>query len=108
MTSIEIVYIPEHAMAIHYYVPWCLQMTVADVIHHAKILDNYPELVDFPVGVFSKVVSRDTLVKPGDRIEFYRPLLIDPKEKRRMCAQIKAVKNAKNVNGIPRCNAQPT
>ena len=85
--DIEIVYIPEQAMAIQYYVPWRAQMMVADVIHESKIQEQYPELFDFPVGIFSKIVSRDTLVTPGDRLEFYRPLQIDPKEKRRMRAK---------------------
>ena len=87
MTTIEIVYIPEHAAAIHYYVTWRLQMTVADAIHSSKILEKYPELLDFSVGIFSKIVAREALVNPGDRIELYRPLLIDPKEKRRMRAK---------------------
>lgn len=87
MTAIEIVYSPEQAVVIQYYVPWCAQMTVADAIHQANIQEQYPESFDYPVGIFSKRVSRDTLVKPGDRIEFYRPLLIDPKEKRRMRAK---------------------
>ncbi len=33
------------------------------------------------VGIFSKQVCLETIVREGDRIEIYRPLLIDPKEK---------------------------
>ena len=36
-----------------------------------------------PVGVYGKRVDRGRLLRPGDRIELYRPLLIDPKEARR-------------------------
>ena len=35
------------------------------------------------VGIWSRRVSLDTKVKPGDRIEIYRPLKIDPKLARR-------------------------
>ena len=36
-----------------------------------------------PVGIFGKRVERDRRLRPGDRIELYRPLLLDPKEARR-------------------------
>ena len=36
-----------------------------------------------PVGVFGRRVSRDSMLSPGDRVEIYRPLLVDPKEARR-------------------------
>ena len=36
-----------------------------------------------PVGVYGKQVDRSRLLRPGDRIELYRPLLLDPKEARR-------------------------
>ncbi|HYN12459.1 MAG TPA: RnfH family protein [Burkholderiales bacterium] len=34
-------------------------------------------------GIFGKAVPPDTRVAQGDRVEIYRPLLIDPKEARR-------------------------
>jgi putative ubiquitin-RnfH superfamily antitoxin RatB of RatAB toxin-antitoxin module len=36
-----------------------------------------------PVGVFGKRAALDTPLKPGDRVEIYRPLAVDPKEARR-------------------------
>ena len=36
-----------------------------------------------PVGVYGKRVDRSRVLRPGDRIELYRPLLLDPKEARR-------------------------
>ena len=36
-----------------------------------------------PVGIFGKRAALDTPLKPGDRVEIYRPLEIDPKEARR-------------------------
>lgn len=36
-----------------------------------------------PVGVYGKRVDRSHVLRPGDRIELYRPLMLDPKEARR-------------------------
>ena len=41
------------------------------------------QLENQTVGVFGEVVGLDYLLKENDRIEIYRPLLIDPKEERR-------------------------
>jgi putative ubiquitin-RnfH superfamily antitoxin RatB of RatAB toxin-antitoxin module len=38
------------------------------------------------VGVFSKIVKLDTLLRDHDRVEIYRPLLADPKDVRRQRA----------------------
>lgn len=39
-----------------------------------------------PLGVFGKAVRHDTELRPGDRVEIYRPLIADPKEARRQRA----------------------
>ena len=39
------------------------------------------------VGVFGKRVALDAPLADGDRVELYRPLLIDPKERRRRRAK---------------------
>ncbi len=36
-----------------------------------------------PLGIFGKRVADDTPLLGGERVELYRPLLIDPKEARR-------------------------
>ena len=41
------------------------------------------DLARVPVGVFGESVGRDAKLREGDRVEIYRPLLIDPKEARR-------------------------
>jgi putative ubiquitin-RnfH superfamily antitoxin RatB of RatAB toxin-antitoxin module len=63
--------------------------TVAQVIEYSGIVQQFPELdaMTMSVGIFSKPVKPDHLVQFGDRIEIYRPLLIDPKQKRRAKAQ---------------------
>jgi putative ubiquitin-RnfH superfamily antitoxin RatB of RatAB toxin-antitoxin module len=39
------------------------------------------------IGVFAKKTSLDTILKPGDRVEIYRPLLLSPTEARRLRAK---------------------
>ncbi len=41
------------------------------------------DLNRMPVGVYGKRVARSRPLSPGERIELYRPLLLDPKEARR-------------------------
>ena len=36
-----------------------------------------------PVGIFGERKSRDTLLQDGDRVEIYRPLELNPRERRR-------------------------
>ena len=63
--------------------------TVASAIQQSGILTLYPEidLARQKVGVFSKSRELADLVAAGDRIEIYRPLIIDPKEARRAKAR---------------------
>lgn len=59
--------------------------TVRQAIELSGILKQHPEidLEKHKVGIFSKQVSLEQLLVEGDRIEIYRPLLIDPKQARR-------------------------
>lgn len=63
--------------------------SVADAIEASGIRDEFPEvsLDELEAGVWGRVVTRATLLKPGDRVELYRALEIDPKEARRQLAE---------------------
>ncbi len=62
--------------------------TVQQVIEASGILQHFPEidLAENKVGIFSKICKLEQPVNEGDRVEIYRPLLIDPKEHRRQRA----------------------
>lgn len=92
MLKVEVIYIPQDKPAVHIQVDAKSGATVAEVIEQSGIKEQYPEVEILPAGVFAKKVTLDTPVRSGDRIEIYRPLKIDPKEKRRERAgkQIKA------------------
>ncbi|QNK00938.1 RnfH family protein [Dyella telluris] len=59
--------------------------TVAEAIEASGLAREVPGLVVDParLGVFSRKVTPDQLVGEGDRVEIYRPLMLDPKEARR-------------------------
>ena len=59
--------------------------TVEQALAQSGLLARYPALdpATARVGVFGKIVALDTLLRAGDRVEIYRPLLIEPKEARR-------------------------
>lgn len=62
--------------------------TVQQALVISGLGKEFPELdlAHCPVGIFGKAVSRERVLKQGDRIEVYRPLLADPKEVRRLRA----------------------
>lgn len=41
------------------------------------------DLQSSPIGIFGNVVTDNTVLKSGDRVEVYRPLSQDPREARR-------------------------
>lgn len=62
--------------------------TVEQAIRVSGILERFPE-IDLDrdrVGVFGKLTRLDRVLKAGDRVEIYRPLIGDPKEIRRRLA----------------------
>lgn len=67
--------------------------TALEVIEGSGLLEKVPSLQaeNLQVGVFSQRLKSPTEyeVKEGDRLEVYRPLLIDPKQARRERAQQK-------------------
>ena len=74
-------------------VVWELEMaegaTVRQAVERSGILKRFPEidLVRASLGIFGKVVSPNTPLRDGDRVEIYRPLIVEPKHGRRERAQ---------------------
>lgn len=63
--------------------------TAEGAIHESGILQRFPEinLEESEIGIFSQKVAFDYVLEPGDRVEIYRSLLIDPKDRRRQRAK---------------------
>jgi putative ubiquitin-RnfH superfamily antitoxin RatB of RatAB toxin-antitoxin module len=58
--------------------------TAQQAIEVSQILKKFPEidLTQNKIGIFSQICALSQRLKEGDRVEIYRPLLIDPKQKR--------------------------
>jgi len=69
-------------------------VTVQEAINASGILKQCPDidLSQNKVGIFSKLAKLDTVLREGDRVEIYRPLIADPKEVRRKKALEKSGK----------------
>jgi putative ubiquitin-RnfH superfamily antitoxin RatB of RatAB toxin-antitoxin module len=59
--------------------------TVEEALRLSSMSKHHPDLdcAEVTVGIFGKPVLRDTVLQTKDRVEIYRPLLIDPKSARR-------------------------
>ena len=80
---VEIVYIPATGDPVVKTIAWKPGITVKDALDQSLLLETFPELGDLSIGIFSQPVTYQTTLNPEDRVELYRPLLLDPKEKRR-------------------------
>jgi putative ubiquitin-RnfH superfamily antitoxin RatB of RatAB toxin-antitoxin module len=85
--EVEVAYaLPERQMILR--VPAEAGMTVGEAIERSGIREHFPE-IDLSVnkvGLFGKASTLDAEVRPGDRVEIYRPLIADPKEARKQRA----------------------
>lgn len=88
LIPIEIVYALENEQKI-YKLELRTGSTVEDALQESTILKDYPELKlnNLNLGIYSKKANLDTILKAYDRIEIYRPLLIDPKQARLLRAK---------------------
>lgn len=61
--------------------------TAREAVLQSPVLQDFPQAdIHAPIGIFGKRVKDETVLKNGDRIELYRPLIADPKEARRQRA----------------------
>ncbi|MDO8990502.1 MAG: RnfH family protein [Sideroxyarcus sp.] len=56
------------------------ETTVQQAIAQSGILNKFPhiDLAEYKVGIFGKMAELDAALKPGDRVEIYRPITADP------------------------------
>lgn len=57
--------------------------TVGEALVQSKLLQDFPDINIDKVGIFGRVVEKDWVLRELDRIEIYRPLKIDPRDRRR-------------------------
>lgn len=68
------------------YFPYQPGLTVAALLSLAQLSVRWPTVqwADYALGIWGKPVSASALLQPGDRVELYQPLIIDPKAARRL------------------------
>ncbi len=81
---VEVVYaLPEVQRVVE--LPWVPGMTVGQALELSGVLEEFKlDLASAKVGIFGRLCRLDFKLKPGDRVEIYRPLAIDPREARRL------------------------
>ena len=82
--QVEVAYAsPERQVIVRIDVP--RGCTVGEAIERSALREQFPDMVVDPdrVGIFSRKVELDHVLRLGDRVEIYRPLIADPKESRR-------------------------
>ncbi|MEJ2682000.1 MAG: RnfH family protein [Gammaproteobacteria bacterium] len=94
--SVEVAYAtPEKQLILSLCVPCGTSMYEA--VERSEIREHFPEidLEKVDMGIFGKLEKnpKSRVLKPLDRVEIYRPLLIDPKAVRK-----KRAEEAKNRN----------
>ncbi|WII92618.1 RnfH family protein [Kingella negevensis] len=68
---------------------YTLQLPTGSTARQAAIAANvqtdFPESQpeNAPLGIFGKAIKDNHILREGDRVEIYRPLLADPKDARR-------------------------
>ena len=93
MLNVEVAYArPERQKIVSVQVPE--GTTMVEAVRLSGIVQLFPEIdpETIDMGIFGKVVKNPAsqALRDGDRIELYRPLLIDPKQARLNRAKKKA------------------
>jgi putative ubiquitin-RnfH superfamily antitoxin RatB of RatAB toxin-antitoxin module len=73
--------------------------TVQQALDASGILRRYPQidLMKQKVGVFGKLKALDAVLADQDRVEIYRPLLVDPKAARQR--RVEKTRKAGSIEG---------
>ncbi len=85
MMKVEVAYAtPAKQLIVEVDVP--VGTTMVEAVRQSGIDREFPglEADSLPMGIFGKKVPKpdQEVLNPGDRVELYRPLLIDPKKAR--------------------------
>lgn len=83
--TIEIAFVlPRQQFIRRFQVP--MGTSINQAITLSGVASFYPKNDNtlFKIGIYGRVVSLTRILQEDDRIEIYRPLIIDPKEKRKL------------------------
>jgi uncharacterized protein len=75
-------------------------LIVSNLLSHSVELNNDLENLEGRIGIFGKLVTLETILKPGDRIEIYRFLHFDPMEARRKRAKKHPIRSSRKLDRL--------
>lgn len=87
LIDVEVAYArPDAQVLLELRVP--VGTTLEQAVRESGILERFPEidLTRNQMGIFGKLNKLNTVLRNGDRVEIYRPLIADPKEVRKQRA----------------------
>jgi uncharacterized protein len=83
--SVSVAYSPRAGLVDEVPVQLAAGATLMDALCASGLLERHAiDLAVLKVGVWGEIRSLDAPLRERDRVEVYRPLLIDPKEARRL------------------------
>jgi len=88
LIAVEVIYaLPDEQLPMRLELP--AGASVRQAIESSGVLRKYPQidLATAKLGIFTRPCKLDDPLRDGDRVEIYRPLLIDPKDARRQRAK---------------------
>lgn len=84
LARVEVVFCPAPGQVDQSRLELALPCTVTDALRRSGVLERQGlALAGLRIGVWSKERAHDWLLRDRDRVEIYRPLIVDPKEARR-------------------------
>lgn len=81
---VEVAYaLPNHQLVLKVELP--VGVTALEAAQHSGITNTFAsiDLDDATFGIFGQIVAPAQVLHDGDRVEIYRPLIVDPKEVRK-------------------------
>jgi putative ubiquitin-RnfH superfamily antitoxin RatB of RatAB toxin-antitoxin module len=84
LLSIQVIHCPQPGQVDRVDLQLSSGATVADALRASGLAERHPGLDAASVGVWGHVQPLDHPLRDRDRVEWYRPLTVDPKEARRL------------------------
>lgn len=108
MLSVSVVYSPSARTVHERRLELVRGATVRDALRSSGLLDSLDKQVcdELTLGVWGRKAGDTQLLREGDRVEIYRPLLVDPKLARRQRFQKQGARSA-GLFAKRRVNAKP-
>lgn len=83
--GVSVAYSPRAGAVDEVQLSMCAGATVADALCASGLQQRHPalDLAAAPLGIWGVPCPREAVLRNRDRVEVYRPLVVDPKEARR-------------------------